>query len=104
MSDNAEFATPARAESARIDGSEHTVIRSVPMAETVLPPAPSRRRHDADADAGPQYRRSAAPETVDAPALAETPAPTDVPAPPADQPSRKQQRETRERRSFLQSD
>ncbi|MGM7668109.1 AAA family ATPase [Microbacterium sp. A93] len=92
MSDSPEFATPTRAETAQPDAGEHPVIRSVPLLESALPSAPSRRRSDVDkdADAAPQYHRNG---NVDAPA-----------ADAEQQPSRKQQREARERQSFLQTD
>src|SRR4051794_33910574 len=71
MSDSPEFATPARAETARPDGGEHPVIHSVPLLGSAVPPAPSRRRSDADADADsmPQYRRNGSiADQIEAPA------------------------------------
>lgn len=91
MSDSPEFATPQRVETAQPDGSEHPVIQFVPLSDSVRPS--SRRRSDAETETGPQYRRSISPPDT-----------ADASTPETERPSRKQQRESRERQSFLQTD
>lgn len=84
MSGASEETTPAGATRARSAGGEHPVIRSVPLIESIP---------RVEASSTPQYRRSS--PAVD---------PVDASAPDAEQPSRRQRRELRERQSFLQPD